>query len=87
MDKEENDRKDKEKVNERGCHMEDDECPNPREEQKKCEGKKYKPHEQTPLWPAIISLFSAGSSVCPYPREAPGPHSENRTWRSEGQFA
>ncbi|MCU1341447.1 MAG: hypothetical protein JWN92_870 [Candidatus Acidoferrum typicum] len=29
MDKEENDRNDKEKLNQRGSHMEDDECPNP----------------------------------------------------------
>jgi hypothetical protein len=49
MDKKENDRKDKEKVNERGCHMEDDECPNPREEQNKREGKKYKSHLQSPF--------------------------------------
>jgi len=35
-------------VNERGCHMENDECSNPREEQNEREGKKYKPHEQTP---------------------------------------
>jgi hypothetical protein len=36
-------------VDERSCHVEDDECPNPREEQNQREGKKYKPHEQTPL--------------------------------------
>jgi hypothetical protein len=29
--------------------MEDDECPNPREEQNQREGKKQKPHDQTPL--------------------------------------
>ena len=29
IDKEENDRNDKEKLNQRGSHMEDDECPNP----------------------------------------------------------
>jgi|HubBroStandDraft_4_1064222.scaffolds.fasta_scaffold79763_3 hypothetical protein len=33
MDHQENDRKDKQKVNERGCHMEDEERPYPREEQ------------------------------------------------------
>ena len=49
-------------MDERSCHVEDDECPNPREEQNQREGKKYKPHEQTPLWPAIISLF--GESIC-----------------------
>jgi hypothetical protein len=49
-------------VNERSCHVEDDECPNPREEQNQREGKKYKPHEQTPLGLAIISLF--GESIC-----------------------
>jgi hypothetical protein len=43
-------------------HVEDEECPNPREEQNQREGKKYKPHEKTPLWPAIISLF--GESKC-----------------------
>jgi hypothetical protein len=40
MDKEENDRKDEKKMNERGCHMENDECPNPRKEEKKRDGKK-----------------------------------------------
>jgi hypothetical protein len=49
MDHQENNRKDKEKVNERGCDVEDDECPNPREEQKKREGKKHKSHEQSPF--------------------------------------
>jgi hypothetical protein len=44
-------------VNEHSCYVEDDECPNPREEQNQREGEKYKPHEQIPLWPAIISLF------------------------------
>jgi hypothetical protein len=63
MDHQENNRKDQQKVNERGCHMEDDECPNPSEEQNQCEGKKQKPHEQTPLSPAMIALFSAGGSA------------------------
>ena len=49
MDKYENDREDKEKVNKRGCHVEDDERPNPREEQKEREGKKHKSHEQPPF--------------------------------------
>jgi hypothetical protein len=34
MDEQENYRKKKKKVNQRGCHMEDDERTNPREEQK-----------------------------------------------------
>jgi len=49
-------------VDERSCHVENDECPNPREERDQGEGKKYEPHQQTPLWPAIISLF--GESIC-----------------------
>jgi hypothetical protein len=49
-------------VDERSCHVKDDEGPNPREEQNQREGKKYKPRQQTPLWPAIISLF--GESIC-----------------------
>jgi hypothetical protein len=49
-------------MDECSCHVEDDECPNPREEQNQREGKKYKPHEQSPLWPAIISL--SGESIC-----------------------
>jgi len=32
-------------------------------------GKKYKPHQQTPLWPAIISLF--GESICSRGPRAP----------------
>jgi hypothetical protein len=36
-------------VNERGCHMEDDECPDPCEEQKKRDGKKNEPHKQSPF--------------------------------------
>jgi len=49
MDHQENDRKDNQKMDERACHVEDDECPNPREEQYQREGKKYKPHEKSPL--------------------------------------
>jgi hypothetical protein len=49
-------------VDERTCQVEDEECPNPREEQNQRQDKKYKPHQQTPLWPAIISLF--GKPVC-----------------------
>ena len=49
-------------MDERSCHVEDDECPNPRQEQNQREDKKYKPHQQTPLWPPIISLF--GESAC-----------------------
>ena len=48
MDHQEYDGKDKQKVNERGRYMEDDERPDPREEQKKCEAKKYKSHVQSP---------------------------------------
>ena len=36
-------------MNQRSCHMEDDECPNPCEEQYQREGKKYEPHEHSPL--------------------------------------
>ena len=46
MDHQENDRKDKQKVNECGCDMKDDERPNPREEQNKCEAKKQKSHKR-----------------------------------------
>ena len=49
MDQEENDRKDKENMNERGCYVENEECPNPCEEQNQREGKKYKSHEQSPF--------------------------------------
>lgn len=59
-------------MNERSCHVE--ECPNPREEQNQREGKKYKPHEQTPLWPAMISLF--GESKC---SRGSGPNSGKLT--------
>jgi hypothetical protein len=45
MDEEENDRKDKKNMNERGCRVEGEECLNPREEQNKREGKKHKSHE------------------------------------------
>jgi hypothetical protein len=45
MDDEENHRKDKKQVNERGGNMEDDERPNPREKQNKRNCKKYKSHE------------------------------------------
>jgi hypothetical protein len=44
MDQEEKDRNEKKKVNECGGHMEDDECPNPREEQDNRDGEKYKSH-------------------------------------------
>ena len=37
-------------MNERGCHMEGDECANPCEEQKKRDGKKNEPHKQSPCW-------------------------------------
>jgi hypothetical protein len=40
MDNEENDRKDKKKVDERGGHMEDDKRSNPHEEQNERDGKK-----------------------------------------------
>ena len=49
MDRQENDRQDKQNVNERSGHVEDDECPNPREEQNQRERKKHEPHEQTPF--------------------------------------
>jgi hypothetical protein len=45
MDKEENDRNDKQKVNQRGSHMEDDKCSNPRKEQTKRDSKEYKSHQ------------------------------------------
>jgi hypothetical protein len=45
MNKEENYRNDKKKVNQRGSHMEDDECPNPRKEENKRDSKKYKSHQ------------------------------------------
>jgi len=45
MDQQENNRKDKQKVNEHGRHVKDDECPYPCEEQNKRGGKKYKSHE------------------------------------------
>ena len=40
MDNEENDRKDQQKMNERGGNVEHKKCPNPREEQNKREAKK-----------------------------------------------
>src|ERR1035437_3530659 len=86
MDHQENNRKDEQKVNERSCHMEDDECPNPREEQNQRECKKYKPHEWAPLWPAMISLFSVGSSASPDPGESLGLHSEKKpTYRVQSE--
>ena len=74
MDEEEKDRNDEKQVNERGGHMEDDECPNPHEEQNKRDGKKYKSH-QNPFYSAIIARFSRDSLVRPHAREALGPHS------------
>jgi hypothetical protein len=60
MDEKKNHRDDKQKVNERGGHVEHDECPNPREEQKKRDGKKYKPHEN-PFSSVIVSRFNPDS--------------------------
>jgi hypothetical protein len=85
MDKQENDGKDKEKVNERGCHMEDDESPHPSEEQYERDGKKEKPHELTLLFPTRLVLFRAGRSVCSCPAEAPGLQFEKRTFREAAQ--
>jgi hypothetical protein len=67
MDEQENNRKDEKNVNERGSHVEDDECPNPREEQNKREGKKYKPHRVSPSRSGIISRFLADSRVSHLP--------------------
>jgi hypothetical protein len=44
MDHHENEHKDEQNVNERTCHVEDDECTKPREEQNQREDKKYESH-------------------------------------------
>jgi hypothetical protein len=44
MDNEKYDSKDKQKMNERGSHMEHHKCPDPREKQYKRDCKKQKPH-------------------------------------------
>jgi hypothetical protein len=67
MDEQENNRKDKKNMNERGSYVEDDECPDPREEQNKRESKKYKPHGMSPSWSAIISRFLADTSASHLP--------------------
>ena len=48
MDHQENYRKNKQQVNERSSHMEDEECSDPCEKQDEREGKKNEPHEQSP---------------------------------------
>jgi hypothetical protein len=50
MNHKENNREDNQDVNKCACDMEDHECPNPHEEQNQRQGKKYKPHEQTPFY-------------------------------------
>ena len=48
MDKQENNCKNKEKMNKRSCHVEYDERADPGKEQEQREGKKYESHESVP---------------------------------------